>query len=49
MCTLEEPTLPASIVKREAVTMELLREKVPIFRTYHFAKPEVMVRMKYGN
>jgi hypothetical protein len=47
--TLEEPTLPISTVEREAVAMELLREKVPIFRTDNFAKPEVMVRMKYGN
>ena len=49
MCTLEEPILPTSTVEREAVVTELLRENVPIFRTYNFAKPEVMVRMKYGN
>ena len=49
MCTLEEPILPTSTVEREAVATELLRENVPIFRTYNFAKPEVMVRMKYGN
>ena len=49
MCTLEEPILPTSTVEREAVAKELLRENVPIFRTYNFAKPEVMVRMKYRN